>query len=153
MAAMAPTPAASWPMYRWQNPPIFFRPYICAAFSSNRRIRSIFLRRSASNCASRRSFFPMAMLRAPLSETDDVFSALHWQVPDGLFGDCLQHHEVARVVRELPECLQARSQDLKDLRTERGVFHDVEQAADADHLVQRRRLEHPLHTRVGAHLD
>ena len=62
--------------------------------------------------------FPDGHGRAPLSEMDDVFPAQHRQVPDRLFRNRLQHDQVARVVRELPERLQARAEDLEDLRTE-----------------------------------
>ena len=47
---IAPTDTASWPMYRWQNPPIFCSAYISAHCSSNRRPSSIWCSRSTS-CA------------------------------------------------------------------------------------------------------
>src|SRR6267378_2154586 len=47
---MEPTATASWPMYRWQKPPILPNAYASAAFSSKRRMssiwRSIWRRRS-----------------------------------------------------------------------------------------------------------
>src|SRR5208283_917897 len=151
MAAMAPTPAASWPMYRWQKPPIFFRPYICAAFSSNLRIRSIFPRRSFSRRADARSLF-WSPIRAPSSETDDFLPALHRQEVRRLFYDCFQDNQVTRVVRELPESAQPGAEHLQDFRAQGGVLHQVDGPPDADDLIQRRRLEHPFHPRVLAHL-
>ena len=41
IAACMPTTTASWPIYKWQKPPISPMPYICPAFSSKRRISSM----------------------------------------------------------------------------------------------------------------
>ncbi len=146
-------PAASCPMYRWQKPPIFFRPYICAAFSSNLRMRSILSEEIFLELrAEARSLFLVAHPRSFPQKWTTVFPALHRQEVGRLFNDCLQDDQVTRVVRELPERAQPGAEHLEDLRPQRGVLHDVDRAADADDLVQRRRLEHPLHPRVLAHL-
>ena len=50
---MEPTATASWPMYRWQKPPILPNAYASAAFSSKRRMSSIW--RSIWRCRSVRA--------------------------------------------------------------------------------------------------
>ena len=53
-----------------------------------------------------------------LSEAHDVFPADHRQETRGFFNDRFEDHEVALVVRELPEGVQPGAEHLEDLRAQ-----------------------------------